>query len=86
MFGMKKHLPPLTNKKIEEALIKLEMPEMILATKENMRKMEILKKLLLMIFCLHNQLKMKNEQLENLQSEEINRSNSDGNLKKNKEN
>jgi len=54
MFGMKKHLPPLTNKKIEEALIKLEMPEMILATKENMRKMEILKKLLLMIFCLHN--------------------------------
>lgn len=86
MFGMKAHLPPLTNKKIEEALIKLEVPENILATKENMKRMEMIKKLLLMIFTLHNHYNMKNEQLENLKSDDINKTSQDNNLKKGKEN
>lgn len=33
MNGYKNSLPPLTNKKLEESLIKLEKPENIIATK-----------------------------------------------------
>jgi hypothetical protein len=51
-----------------------------------MKRMEMIKKLLLMIFTLHNHYNMKNEQLENLKSDDINKTSQDNNLKKGKEN
>ena len=59
-------LPPLTNKKIELALIQLEKPTNIIATKENMEKFDLLRKLLLKLFSLKYYFDKKKEELENL--------------------
>lgn len=84
--GQKMHLPPLINRKIEESLIKLEKPEGVIATKEYMKNMELLKKMLVMMFDLHDHLQQKKTELENLKFDELGKTTSDSNMKKLKEN
>ena len=59
-------LPPLTNKKIELALIQLEQPINIIATKQNMEKFDLLRKLLLKLFSLKYYYDKKKQELDNL--------------------
>lgn len=54
MHGYTPELTPLTNEKIECALMKLEQPESVLASKQNMQNMEYLWKLLINLFQLHS--------------------------------